>query len=328
MTVEASISIGCKGFVRLEAIKVKTCKDGSPILDKNGNYIEISKRILADWFPNKLLDSGRNRMGTNSDWLNCVQVGTNNTTPQATDTGLLGYIAGSSSIQETITGAEASSPYFAWKRRRWRYGVGETAANLSEVGVGWSTANGAYLVSRALIVDGDGNPTTVTPLADEILDVWYEFRYYPPETDVTGTVTLNGVDYNYTVRASEVTVTETADLIGTAIGEYSPGLVHQDWNAYDGTIGTLTQAPNGLSANGTQDPTNSPYSNNSYQRRMSINCGTTGWNLAGGIRSIRIKTTAGRFQTQFGSVSGDNKIPKTDQFTMDMAWIISWSEAP
>lgn len=322
------ITIGCKGLFKLEAIKVKMDEDGNPVLDENGEYIEIGRRVLADWFENTLLDSGRNRMGSNSDWLNACQVGTDNTAPQATDTGLLGYVAGTSSVQETISSAQASSPYYGWKQRRYRFSVGSTAANLSEVGVGWSTSSGAFLVSRALIVDGNGDPTTVTPLADEILDVWYEFRYYPPLVDVTGQVTLDGTVYDYTIRASEVNIGEYGDLIGNAIGEYSPGSgAGVDWIAYDGTIGTILQAPNGNSTSGSADPTNQSYSNNSYQRKMDVSCDGTGWNLGAGIRSIRIKTTAGRFQTEFSSNPGGNTIPKTVSYTMQMTWVISWVEA-
>lgn len=318
----------CRGFMKIEAIPCETDADGNVLFDENGEpfLIESSRRVLADWFPNRVLDAGRNRMGTASDWLNCCQVGTDNTNPLTTDTSLLGYVAGTSSIQETLSGAQASTPYYGWKRIRYRFTVGTTAANLNEVGIGWNTASGAYLFARARIVDPSGNPTTVTPLADEVLDVWYEIRYYPPLEDVTGTVSLNSVSYDYTIRASEVNNSEYGSLIGTAIGEYSPGIGDGvDWIAYDGVLGTILQAPSGTSTSGSDDPTNDAYSNNSYQRRMVVSCDPTGWNLGAFIRSIRIKTTAGRFQTQFAATSGGGPIPKDVNFTMIMAWIISWS---
>jgi hypothetical protein len=150
-------------------------------------------------------------------------------------------------------------------------------------------------------------------------------RYYPPLLDVTGTVTLNSVSYDYTIRASEVNIGEYGDLIGNAIGEYSPGAgAGVDWVAYDGSIGTILQAPSGTSYSGSSDPSNDAYSNNSYQRRMTVSQDTTGWNVPGGIRSIRIKTTAGRFQMELAATSGGGTVPKDLNYTMIMVWIISW----
>ena len=60
--------------------------------------------------------------------------------------------------------------------------------------------------------------TTITPLADEILDVVVEVRYYPPLTDTTGTVTLNGIDYDYIIRAASITnVAGWGEFIGNKI---------------------------------------------------------------------------------------------------------------
>lgn len=323
------VGIGVKSFFKLEAFKPVLNAYGEPLLDRFGREIEKpgSRRELTGWFPNKLLDNGRNRMGTNSDWMNCCQVGTNNTAPLATDTGLLGYIAGTSSVQDNDVGAQASAPYFGWRQKRWRFPVGSTAANLSEVGIGWSTSAGAYLVVRALIVDGGGTPTTVTPQADEILDVINQFRYYPPLVDDTGVVNLAGTDYDYTIRAAEV---NNSGAWGAGIGAEVKvaGSLTSDWKAYDGNLGTLVQSPSGTSANA--DSTgwwSDTYSNNSYQRTMNISIGPTGWNLGSGIRSMRIKTSAGWYQTQFDASSGGATIPKDSGYTMSMQWIVNWFEA-
>jgi hypothetical protein len=308
---EINLNVGMKGFMRLRL----------------WNKFSGKVRVDTGWFPNKILDSGRNNMVTQSSWLTHCHVGTDSTVPQATDTGLLGFVAQTSTVSETSYGAQASTPYYGWRRKTFRFavGAGHGGENLSEVGVGWGTA-GAVLISRALIVDGGGTPTTVTPLADEILDVTYEFRYYPPLIDVNGTVTLNSVVYDTVTRASEVNSSSAWALrIGESISQYS--VVSSDWSAYDGDIGTLIQAPSGTSAAcDNADQYNFSYSNNSYELKMGSTCGTTGWNLGSGIRSLRMKSTAGNYQTQFNAQSDSSRIPKDSNFTMVMVWKISWSE--
>ncbi len=44
------------------------------------------------------------------------------------------------------------------------------------MGIGWNANPSGALFSRALIVDAEGDPTTIAKLADEQLDVEYEFR--------------------------------------------------------------------------------------------------------------------------------------------------------
>lgn len=309
----------------MEALKVRVDKDGNPVLDKNGDYIILGKRVLADWFPNKILDNGRNRMGTNSDWLNACQVGTDSTLPLSTDTGLLGYLAGTSSIITNTVGAEASAPYYAWRRKKYRFSVGAAAGNISEVGVGWSTSAGAFLITRALIVDANGDPTTPTVQSDELLDVTYEMRYYPPLTDVTGQVTLNSVVYDYTIRAAKVnSSSDWANGIGSVV---QANTTYLGWLVYSGNLGTIVQDPNGTTDDSDNDGASQAYSNNSFQRKVYNSCGINGWNLVGGIRSFIVPTTAGRYQMEVSSNPGGTTIPKDNTFQLFMQWVISWAAA-
>lgn len=316
LETEIKLAVGMKGFMRLQ------CWRPDPILHRC--------RIDTGWFPNKILDAGRNQMAQRNDWMLRCQVGTNNTAPLATDTGLLGYVAGTSTIQADNFGAQGSAPYYGWRQRTFRFavGAGHGAQNLKEAGVGWATT-GATLISRALIVDPLTQlPTVVTPLVDEILDVSYMLRYYPPLVDVAQSVVLNGLTYDTISRAAEVTNSGAwGNPIGTQIGEES--LFSSDWSAFDGAIGTLTQSPSGIAASCDHaNAFNEAYSNNSYQLSMQCNTGPTGWNLGAGIRSLRIKTKAGWYQSQFTRNPGGQTIPKDINYTMDMAWTLAWVEAP
>lgn len=302
--------VGMKGFMRVQVRR----PDG---------------RIRWDsgFFPNKILDNGRNNMTAQSNWLTYCHVGTDSTPPTATDTQLGGFVVATNSSVSNTTASEGSAPYFGWRRKTFRFaqGAGHGGNNLSEAGIGWANA-GSVLVSRALIIDPQSQlPTTVTPLADEILDVTYELRYYPPLSDAINSVTLNGVAYDTTTRAAAVTGNIWSDNIGLAIGYYSASSTY--WPAYDGTLGTLTQFPNGnIAYLDNSNSYNVAYSNNSYQRRIGASCGSAGWVLGAGIRCLALYTKCGAFQTQFSSNPGGNPVPKTLNETMIFEWVVSWSE--
>jgi hypothetical protein len=298
------------------------------------NPVTGQERDLSAWSENTILTSGRNEMA-NRDWFTYVQLGTDNTIPAATQTSLLGYVAGTNTIIEDVKGTN-SSPYYGYRRKRFRFaaGVGLGGENLNEVAIGWAGTTGANIAARALLVDIDGNQTTVTPLTDELVDVIVEVRYYPPTTDVTGTVTLDGVTYNYIVRAAEVLNTSAwADSIGSQI-ESTAGF-NSDWAAFDGDLGTVEQSPNGLSvpSNNSNDYTQA-YQNNSYQIKfgMIVGPGTAdvdGWYVTTGklCRSIRVTTTAGWYQIQFDSQSNPGfGVPKDDTRTFTLQLVLGWQE--
>jgi hypothetical protein len=289
------------------------------------------RRPVTDWAPNSMLLSGMNQMADFSNWAGTgskCQVGTVSVpAPSTNDTQLLGYITGTATIVEHTSGAQPTAPFYGWDRTTYQFPVGPIGnQNLQEAGVGWSTENNpAALISRALFDDGLGGHPTFTPLADEIMQVQAEVRYYPPLTDTLGTVTLNGVVYNTISRASDVT--QWGDGIGQKMGVWSGSVVH--WKAYDGLLGTIEQAPDGVSAdNDNTGQFNLAYSNNTFRVDMQIDTGPLGFILGSGIRSIWIATNAGFFQTQFGEDPGalGNTIPKTDQFTMSLIWRLAWGE--
>lgn len=323
----AAQSIGVKGFFKFEVFK------GVDVLDENGEWtgevIEIdgSRRTLADNVPNQILDAGRNKMGSSDNWAgdnSYCQVGTNSAAPTSVDTQLLGYVAGTNTkvAGAAASGAASSEPWYAWDQQTYRFGSGVAEGNLSEAGVGWNATDGPYLVTRALIVDEDGIPFTPTVLDDEYLDVTYQLRYYPPLEDIEGTIILDGITYDTITRASGVN--SGGGNIGQMMGVWDTGTNY--WKAYDGDIGEIFEAPDGLHDDAdTSAQFNLGYQNNSYYRDMQINCGITGWNNALGIRSILINTNAGQFQTQFNAQGTGDRIPKDIDYYMSFVWRLTWA---
>lgn len=158
-------------------------------------------RVLADWFDNLIVDAGLNRLAvTSCNVLQFAMVGTGTTTPANSQTTLTNRIASSSTTSVAdVTGVDPGGATYSYVRRNYRFAAGTATGNLTEVGVGWSTTS---IFSRTLIKDEAGDPTTITVLADEFLDVLYEFRIYIP-ADVTGTVDISGTSYDYTIRPTD-----------------------------------------------------------------------------------------------------------------------------
>lgn len=139
-------------------------------------------------FHNLVLTTGLARMAVGT-WIYRCCVGTGNSNPVVSQVALDSFLASTTTI---VTGAAntggiqvTDAPFYWFGRRTWRFAVGVATGNISEIGLGWGNSN---LWNRALVKDIEGNPTTITVLADEYLDVISEVRVYPQES--TGSFNL------------------------------------------------------------------------------------------------------------------------------------------
>lgn len=314
-------TMGVQGWYKMEALKV----------DADGRVIEGSRRVVADWFPNLITNQGLDRLGgdnPNNIFPSC-QVGSGTTAPNVNDTGLVSRIAGTSTAAASpAQGAQSTAPYYGWLRNFYRFATGTAAGNLSEVGVGWGTT-GATLYSRALVLDSGGNPTTVTVLSDEVLDVTYEHRLYPPTDDATNVVNISGTNYTFTTRAANVTNSSFWSMAGNNSpngGSYF-GLAAgtNTVTAYNGSIGAITSIPGGTSALFGSSPTLTAYTPGSYFRDSSVSAGTSAAVLSGGITAL-LATFGRNFgnngQFQYGVSPA---IPKLNTQTLTLTFRQSWA---
>jgi hypothetical protein len=273
------------------------------------------------WFDNLILDAGLNRWGT-GNIIDRTCIGTGTVAPATTQTSLQSFSASSTNttgITSSVANSGASLYYNELVRGN-RFNAGTLNGTYTEVGVGWGDTT---LFSRALIVDGSGNPTSITVLSDEVLDVYYRFRKYPPLTDVTGSRVISGVSYDYTFRAAAVTSSSTSQGWGLTIdnsvffvGGFGQGLV------YSGTISSITGTPSGTAAQNSGVST-STYSNNSLTVQGSYSYNLTAGNV-GGIRSASCSTNLGAaFQCEFDPV-----IPKDNTKTLTLNWSVTWGRRP
>ncbi|URA06811.1 putative tail fiber protein [Xanthomonas phage Langgrundblatt1] len=178
--------------------------------DAEGN--EISRRESAE-LPNVFTNWGvESLFGANSDTVSTIAgiVGTGNTTPAITQTSMAAFKAGRYTPTSTGVGLIGRTwndlgSNQGYVQMQWRtiFGVGVATGNISEVGAAFQQSNPTSLTnicSRALVVDGVGNPTTFEVLADEELQLDQFFRVYVDYSDRVTVMNVNGVDYTVTLR--------------------------------------------------------------------------------------------------------------------------------
>lgn len=162
------------------------------------------KQVVKDtgFFDNLITNTGMNRIGTvTTDTISssiafdnlCGRfvVGSGSAEPQFTDTALQNPVAFASSDVTRVS--ESSNYERGWYEItvRHQFGQGQAAGNLSEIGIQHTSTSGP-LWSRALILDGQGNPTTITVLPDDFLTCYYTLRIMIPKEDVVFNI---NVDY-------------------------------------------------------------------------------------------------------------------------------------
>lgn len=223
-------------------------------------------------FHNLVLNTGLARMGVGT-WIDRCCVGSGNSTPVATQTSLDSFIGSTTAIATgtTSTGGiqVTTAPYYWFGRITWRFAVGIATGNISEVGLGWGNTS---LWNRALVKDAEGNPTTITVLADEYLDVISEVRVYPK----TSTGSFNVVDKVGAVISAHTYKAVPKMFANNAV--FSGGLVNyfSGYEAGSSIFGigdtALVETPTtGITAlYSTRTLTSNVYSGNTLTSKMTI----------------------------------------------------------
>lgn len=243
-------------------------------------------------FDNLITNIGLDRLGQGAAAVRC-HVGTGTATPAFTDVGLQTPLAETATVQSSTGNRNtAATPYWASTTRVFRFTNGAAVGTWREIGIFWATGN-TTCFSRALL------PTELVVGASDIVDVSYEFRYYPPETDTTFNVTIAGITHACVVRPASMAdwAVNSDDVPLTAVNTNNLG-AHNYATLYNGDLGTHLSSPAGQGAL-PSTPTTLTYVAGSYRRVFQIDAGLTQANLAGGIKSIRFDSTMGEWQCSF-----------------------------
>jgi hypothetical protein len=293
------------------------------------------------WFDNLITNQGLDQIGGlrapfnapfGAPYLNTIcAVGTGTTTPAFTDTQLTNFGAASANPGGGVFGATKS--YVSTTPQHWSavwsytFAAGVATGTWSEIGVGnyySSTDTQPALFSHALIVDGSGNPTTITVLSSESLVVTYELDYYINTTTNSYSVIISTVPYSGNYLRANITSVPTIDI---SVGYGTFGNNNTYINVYNGTIGTITGTPSGAAAGGPNDCSGSqvtPYTNGTYYNQFSVNFATSQGNVSGGITALMIShSSAGSWQ-----FSVSPAIPKTSSYQLTLNYNISWARYP
>ena len=164
-----------------------------------------SKNLILDSFlnsvngnPTNLLTGGLNSVSLGAIGMYCA-VGTATTPPANSDTGL-----GNQVMSQSASGITDDSSYVQYDsendlfelhlKRRIEFAPATVSNILSEVLIGTGPTNNLNtpFVSKALIKDGSGSPTTLPIAVGEILVVYYELIAYVP-AEISGSFTIDGV---------------------------------------------------------------------------------------------------------------------------------------
>lgn len=237
------------------------------------------ERVLAD-FPNLILDSGLKRIASNLDSRGFVQLGTGTTAPAAGQTTLVNKTASiNSSGPGGGTSYVAGPPAYSQIILNYRSAIGGATGTFSEIGIGW--ADTGNLLSRALILDGGGSPTTITVLGDEALDVFYTFRRYSMPADVTGTTVISGSSYDWTLRAAD----ENAQAANYML-QGCWGTPAARGYGSDAVLAPITSSPSSATSTGLTGMTVNYTAGNTYSD-ASVAFGLTS-NPSGGVKAASV----------------------------------------
>lgn len=287
----------------------------------------------TEWIDNIITDQGLDQIGNppvyntsfGFKYINThCGVGTGSATPTVADTTLQSPLAmyptsaGTNVEGGSISYVSGTPSYYScvWT---YTFAAGSATGNLTEVGVG-GTLNGdttPRLFSRALILDGMGNPTTLTVLSDEQLIVTYELRLYIDTTDNTYSFFINSTSYSGTYRRADV---------ATAPNLYY-GMVNTNNKIYmqacSGAIAAITSHPSGGDSGNSYSEISqtNAYVNGTYYNDFRRSFTTTDANF--NINSLYTFSPHGRWQFSLSPF-----IPKTSSQSMQLNWRQSWSRYP
>lgn len=287
---------------------------------------DMRVRRESPWIDNLITNIGLDSLALGTDNTTCV-VGTGNTAPDATDTALASQVASTTTTQASSAQTDINSPYGMMKTVVKRFAQGVAAGNLAEVGIG-PAANALF--SRALIVDEEGNPTTLSVQSDEVLDVTYQLIVYPPLSDVEDTVAITGSgDHDIVFRAASVGSSSWWTFFGGQVMSFVIKGSEGSSTAYDGAIGAITGSPSGSSSNSSSVEM-AAYSSSSYQRDITWVWGLNNGNFAGGIGAVRtaLQDSGGGFSSRLTFQCGFSPaIDKDASKTLALTFRYSWGRA-
>ena len=285
-----------------------------------------STKIDTGYQKNLILNQGLDFFGgkNGTDMMAYCVIGSGNSQPSYTqnklDTAIKGVSGGNFSTKYDYDAARDGSLYKTNRVCKYSF-TGLNNVNVSELGLAsiYDSTTTYFLCTRALIKDSQGNPTTITVLSGEILEIYYKLWAVYDTTDKTGTLNLldgvgGSVAYNYVLSPMLVGHTYYKD-VGYLLGSDYNKLV------FSGDKAIFTGEPSNYFYSTRDNAILSSYVMGSYKRVFTATFGI--YDANGSIRTYGFYNM-GWWQIRFGSVANDSPITKTNTQTLSIPVEFSW----
>ena len=283
-------------------------------------------RLDTGFFPNVITNLGLDALGNNRDLFNYCAVGGGNSKPLNTNTKLDNFLKVGSGISSTSKydyDPVRDTEFYKCSRTVGYRFTGLDNKNISEVGLvstNNSEQHSAY--TRTLIKNSDGDPTVITVLSGEILELqyrlWQVFDLKDKDQVVTAMIDGVEVPVNVKIRLAGVGGLSYNTVVGAGVTytEYASPRFGT------GEIGEITGGISGISYQYSLVMAWEAYQPSTYKRKFSINASIT--DAVHPIRSFLFFTGLGAYQVRFGTVAGDLPIDKTIQDSLQLGFEMSW----
>lgn len=296
-----------------------------------------STKIDTGYQKNLILNQGLDFFGggKGTDMMAYCVIGSGNSQPVYTqnklDTAITGVVGSVASYKYDYDAARDGNLYKTNKVCKYSF-TGLNNVNVSELGLAstYSNATTYFLCTRALIKDSQGNPTTITVLSGEVLEIYYKLWAVYDVTDKTGQINLldglgASIAFNYVLRLAYVGVKNcyiSDDYPPFGLGVYYRDPINiQALILFNGDIGTIQNKPSGSDI-GRGGFTKSVYDIGSYKLRITVPLDVGTGN--GNIRSILLGTSQGFYQMRLGKLDDDSPLTKTATQTLTIPFEASW----
>lgn len=257
---------------------------------KLNEFIEdcgVSANLLTDGFFSRWLSASLSPIG----WRFFVGSGT---TPPANSNTQLQTQIGNASGMATVTPngvVKEGDDYFSSSTGVAEWTTGAIVGNISEIGGNLrNETSGGALDTRALVVDGAGDPTTITLTSEDQLVVSYTLRYRIPTTQHSSTVDFDDVTTQCTLETlgvynnshwgiSELFRLGGAFALATSVRISAAAGLRNDVE-FEGNIGSSAQCDHSVSSTGSA-------------RRVSVTAAASQLNGVGDIKYLGLNTIGG-----------------------------------
>ena len=288
-------------------------------------------RLDTGFFPNVITNLGLDALGNNHNLFNYCAVGGGNSTPLNTNTKLDNFLAVGSQISSESKydyDPVRDTEFYKCSRTVGYRFTGLDNKNISEVGLVGDYASGQHpAYTRTLIKNSAGEPTVITVLSGEILELqyrlWQVFDLKDKDQVVTAMIDGVEVPVNVKIRLAGVGGTNIdnsgwsyANIVGRGV-MYSSSL-----RFGTGEIGGITGQNSGITFLSPSATSWEAYQPSTYKRKFYVNASIT--EAVHPIRSFLFFTGLGAYQVRFGTVDGDLPIDKTNQDILQLGFEMSW----